>query len=123
MAEEKTENKKAVKKTAKKPVANKGKVVKADIVLSSPKLKFENVIKYPLATESAIRLIDDANKLVFIVDRNAKKPDVKVVLEALYGIKVTKVRTMITSKGKKKAYVSLAEDSPAIDLATKLGIM
>lgn len=122
MAEDKKVTKKAAPK-AEKPVAKKGKVARESVVMSTDKVKFENVIKYPLATESAIRLIDDANKLVFIVDMKARKPDVKAVLEALYGIKVTKVRTMITRKGTKKAYVTLAEDSPAIDLATKLGIM
>jgi large subunit ribosomal protein L23 len=81
------------------------------------------IIKYPLATEKAVKLIESENKLVFIVDKKAKKSEIKQALEKAFNVKVLKVNTMITSKGKKKAYIKLSNDTPAIDVATKLGLM
>ena len=40
----------------------------------------------------------------------------------MFKVKVLKVNTLIL-KGKKKAYIRLAPENPAIDIATKLGIM
>jgi large subunit ribosomal protein L23 len=81
------------------------------------------VIRHPSGTEKAIRLMDSENKLVFIVDKKADKADIKKALEETYGVKVVKVNTFVTNKGEKKAYVKLADEFPAIDLATKLGMM
>lgn len=81
------------------------------------------MIKHPLATEKSIRLIDAENKLVFVVDRKATKTEIKAELIKLFKIKITKLNTMIGPDGKKRAYVTLSKDTPAIDLATKLGVM
>jgi len=80
------------------------------------------IIKYPLATEKAVRLMEAENKLLFVVDLKAKKPDIKKAIEEMFKVKVIKVNTLIT-KGKKRAYVKLHPDNPAIDIATQLGIM
>jgi len=81
-----------------------------------------SIIKYPLSTEKAIRLIETENKLTFIVDKKAKKPEIKKAIEELFKVKVTKVNTLIY-KGKKKAYIKLSPETPAIDVATQLGLM
>lgn len=80
-------------------------------------------IKYPRATEKAIRLIDTENKLVFTVERAATKALVKQELEQLFNVKVDKVNMLIAPDGTKRAYVRLNPETPAIDLATQLGIM
>ena len=82
-----------------------------------------DVIKYPLSTEKSIKIMESDNKLIFIVDKRANKKEIKDSLEKTYGIKVIKVNTFITHYGKKKAYVKLDPETPAIDLATKLGMM
>ncbi|MFW6383266.1 MAG: 50S ribosomal protein L23 [Nanoarchaeota archaeon] len=81
------------------------------------------VIRYPLSSEKSIRLMESENKLMFVVDRKAKKQEIKKALEELYNVKIVKVNTLITPSGQKRAYIKFAEDSPAIDLATKLGLM
>ena len=81
-----------------------------------------SIIKYPLSTEKTIRQMESDNSLVFIVDKKATKPMVKEAIEALYKVKVKEVSTTI-SKGKKKAYVKFSDETPAIDLATQLGLM
>ncbi len=81
------------------------------------------ILKAPLSTEKAIRLMESENKLVFLVDKKATKAQVKEEIESLFKMKVVSVNTMIGPNGKKKAYVTFAEDTPAIDLATKLELM
>lgn len=80
-------------------------------------------IKYPISTEKAVRLMESDNKLVFIVERKANKNDIKKSVEKSFGVKVIKVNTLITPLGLKKAYVKLSKETPAIDVATKLGLM
>jgi large subunit ribosomal protein L23 len=60
---------------------------------------------------------------VFIVDKSATKHDIKKAVEELYGVKVAAVNTMISLKGKKKAYVKLKPEYKASDIATKLKVL
>ena len=80
-------------------------------------------IEYPLITEKSVGLIEKENKLVFIVDKSATKHDIKKAVEALYGVKVATVNTMISLKGRKKAYVKLRPEFKASDIATKLKVL
>lgn len=80
------------------------------------------IIKYPLSTEKSIRLMESENKLTFIVDKKAKKQEVKKAIEDMFKVKIIKINTLI-HKGMKKAYIKLSPETPAIDIATKLGLM
>ena len=82
----------------------------------------QEVIKYPVSTERTLRTMEAENKLLFVVDRKATKADVKKAVESLFKVKVVDVNTYIIL-GKKKAYVKLSKDNPAIDIATQLGMM
>jgi large subunit ribosomal protein L23 len=82
-----------------------------------------DVIQYPVMTEVASRILETENKLVFIVDRRATKADVKRAVEVLYEVVVRRVNLVVTSKGKKKAFVTLHPDYKAVDVAIKLGIL
>lgn len=82
-----------------------------------------NIIKYPLTTESAMKKIEDNNTLVFIVHLQANKHHIKAAVKKMYDINVAKVNTLIRPDGKKKAYVRLARDYDALDVANKIGII
>ncbi|RLI34907.1 50S ribosomal protein L23 [Candidatus Bathyarchaeota archaeon] len=82
-----------------------------------------DVILYPLMTEVTTRLIETENKLVFIVDRRARKRDIKRAVEELYQVKVDYVNVLITPRGEKKAFVKLQPEYKAVDVAIKLGIL
>jgi large subunit ribosomal protein L23 len=82
-----------------------------------------SVIKYPVSTEKAIRLMESENKIVFRVEIKSTKTDIKTAVEKLFNAKVSKVRTLITSRGEKRAYVQFSPETPAIDIATQLGLM
>ncbi|MCF7798729.1 50S ribosomal protein L23 [Candidatus Woesearchaeota archaeon] len=81
------------------------------------------MIKAPLSTEKAIRLMESENKLVFIVDQKATKAEIKAEIELLFKAKVKKVNTFIGPDSKKKAYVTFTDETPAVDIATKLELM
>ncbi len=81
------------------------------------------VIAHPVMSEDSVNLIEAENKITFIVDIRATKNDVKRAVEELYDVKVTNVHVLITSRGQKKAYVKLAPESKAADLAVKLGLL
>ena len=82
-----------------------------------------SVIKYPLSTEKAIRMMESQNRLIFIVDNKATKKDIKEAVESMFKAKVVDVNTMVGKDSKKKAYVKFSDETPAIDVATKLGLI
>ena len=82
-----------------------------------------DVIYYPLMTESASLMVEKDNKLLFIVNLKAGKTDVKRAVEQLYEVKVDRVTVLITPQGEKKAFVKLKPEYKASDVAIKLGIL
>ncbi|MBI2108234.1 50S ribosomal protein L23 [Candidatus Woesearchaeota archaeon] len=80
------------------------------------------IIKHPLSTEKSIRLMNDQNKLIFVIDKKADKKDVKKAVEEMFKAKVSGVKT-VNTKGQKRAYVRFSPETPAIDIATQLGFM
>uniref|UniRef100_A0A336LUN9 CSON005311 protein n=1 Tax=Culicoides sonorensis TaxID=179676 RepID=A0A336LUN9_CULSO len=82
-----------------------------------------NIIKYPLTTEAAMKKIEDNNTLVFLTHLRANKNHIRAAVRKLYDIKVSKVNCLIRPDGKKKAYVRLARDYDALDIANKIGII
>eukprot|EP00501_MAST-03F_sp_TOSAG23-6_P002010 GSMAST32.ASY1.ANO1.2095.1 assembled CDS len=61
------------------------------------------------------------NTLVFIVDIKANKRQIKAAVNQLYNIEASRVNTLIRPDGQKKAYVRLAPDYDALDVANKIG--
>ena len=80
------------------------------------------IIVKPHVTEKTMNLIDQNNELTFVVRRNATKSQIKKAFEFLYDEEVVRVNTHITSKGLKLAYVKLAEEGEAEDVAVKMGV-
>jgi large subunit ribosomal protein L23 len=89
------------------------------------------VIVSPVITEKST-MASESNQVVFNVAKTATKPAIKAAVEALFGVKVTAVNTLVR-KGKlkrfrgmlgrqsdvKKAVVTLAEGQ-SIDVTTGL---
>ena len=82
-----------------------------------------DVILYPMMTERSVYMIENENKLVFIVDRKANKDDISRAVQLLYGVEAESVNTLITRKSEKKAFVKLKNQYDASDLAIRLGIL
>ena len=76
----------------------------------------------PIVTEKAVMKIEMENVLTFELEKELSKDKIKIEIEDLFDVKVSKVRTQIRGN-KKYAYVKLNKKNPAIDVATKLGII
>ena len=76
----------------------------------------------PVTTEKAIRLVEAENVLVFETGRQRKKEEIKEEIEKTFSVKVENINTLVR-KNKKVAYVKLDKKNPAIDVATKIGMM
>lgn len=83
----------------------------------------EEVLLYPLHTEKALAYIEKYNTLVFIVRRTATKLEIKEEFEKRFGVKVDEVRTLITPRGEKKAFIKLKKEYSASEIAVRLGIL
>jgi large subunit ribosomal protein L23Ae len=134
---------KAVQKVLKKGISKKGTRIHTKVHFYKPttlklarKPKYQrkslpkkntldkhSIIKYPLTTESSMKLIEDSNTLVFIVDIKANKRQIKAAVRDLYNIECEKVNTLITPKGLKKSYVRLSKDYDALDVANRVGVI
>lgn len=76
----------------------------------------------PISSEKAMRLIESENTMIFQTDRSSRKENIKKEFEKLFNVKVESVRTFIRDN-KKFTYIILTKEFPAIDLATKLGMI
>ncbi|CAA0832374.1 60S ribosomal protein L23a-1 [Striga hermonthica] len=85
--------------------------------------KLLSIIKYPLNTEAAMKAILERNTLVFVVDKRANKPEIKDVVEKMFQIRAKKVNTLINYDGTKKAFVMLAPDCNAVDVAKRINLL
>ena len=81
------------------------------------------VVLYPVMTEKAMRMVEEENKLTFVVDRRANKQMIKRAIEELFDVEVEKVWTLITPRGKKKAIIELKPEYKAVDVAVRLGML
>jgi len=81
------------------------------------------VVKNPLSTEKSIKLMESENKLIFEVDKKATKQAIRSEIESFFKVKVVGVTTRIGPDAKKRAYVKFSNETPAIDIATKLGLI
>lgn len=76
----------------------------------------------PVTTEKAVRLIELNNTLVFEADRRDSKTKIKKEIEDAFKVKVDSINSLI-HLNKKIVYVKLNTKNPAIDVATKLGMI
>ena len=81
-----------------------------------------SVIEHPLVTEQAMNEMDFKNKLLFLVDIDATKPEIGEEVASRYDVGVVDVNTQVTSKGKKKATVTLSDDDDATEIASRIGV-
>jgi large subunit ribosomal protein L23 len=85
-------------------------------------MKKNKILFKPVSTEKAVKLVEIENTLVFRLDRNVRKKEIKKEFEEIFKVKVEKIRTLLRAN-EKYAYIKLDKKNPAIDVATKLGMM
>jgi ribosomal protein L23 len=81
------------------------------------------IIKHVIVTEKSTLAMERNNELQFIVDVGAKKSQVVSEIEDLFDVTVIGVRTTVTPKGEKKAFVTLSEADSADAVITKMRVL
>ena len=76
----------------------------------------------PITTEKAVMIIERENTLTFSTEKNVTRDAIKKEVQEIFDVKVENVRTLVRN-AKKYAYVKLKKEFPAIDVATRLGLM
>ncbi len=79
------------------------------------------IIKSFLVTEKSTADLG-RNTLQAIVDMKATKKDIREEMERRFNVKVVKVRTAITPRGEKKAYIRLDDEYSAEEILSSLGV-
>jgi len=82
----------------------------------------QKIILNPFITEKTFELVEAQKKICFIVDKTAKKPEIKEAIKVLYNQNVIDVNTARTIYGK-KAFAQFETVDHARDLASKLGVL
>lgn len=59
------------------------------------------IIKYPIITDKATRLLEN-NQYSFVVDRYSSKVNIKSAIESLFNVKVIKINTCLLPRKKKR---------------------
>jgi large subunit ribosomal protein L23 len=80
------------------------------------------MILRPISTEKAVMMIERDNLLTFSTDLNSNKEEIKKEIEQLFEVKLDSIRTL-RKNNKKYIYAKLNKKYPAIDVASKLGLM
>ena len=81
-----------------------------------------DVLKHPHVTEKAMNDMDFQNKLQFVVDSGAAKPEIADAIEDQYDVGVESITTQNTMDGEKKAVVRLSDDDDAQEVASRIGV-
>ncbi|KAK9480454.1 ribosomal protein L23, N-terminal domain-containing protein [Lipomyces japonicus] len=92
-------------------------------IAHAPRLDKYKVIVGPYSNESTMKKLEDDNTIVFIVDIKANKRHIKDAIKGLYNAEVSKVTTLITPTGQKKAYIKLSSESETLDVANRAGFI
>jgi ribosomal protein L23 len=80
------------------------------------------IILKPVTTEKAVMLMERTNTFIIETSRAVRKEEIKKTIEMMFNVKIKGIHTHIRNN-KKYAYVKLNKEYPAMDFATKLGII
>lgn len=86
-------------------------------------MQSHDIIKYPTMTERSVYMIENENKLIFIVNREATKSQIAHAIKELYQVEAKEINTLINRQGEKKAFIKLKEGFSASEVAIKLGLL
>ena len=80
------------------------------------------IVIRPYITEKTFALVENEQKIVFLVNRESTKPRIIEAVKILYNENAIQIETARTVYGK-KAFVKFESVDKARDLATKIGML
>ncbi len=81
------------------------------------------VLKYPMATEKAVGMVDKSNTIIYVTDFRASKTDIRKEFEETFNVKVDRINTVNMPSNVKKAFIKLKQPYKASDIAIKLKLV
>lgn len=81
------------------------------------------ILQYPVATEKALGLAESQNIIVYVVNMDATKSEIREEFESTFKVKVEKVNTVREPYNVKRAYIKLGSGYPASDIAKRLKLV
>ncbi len=79
------------------------------------------IVFHPYVTEKTMMEMEEENKLEFIVDLEATKPQISDAVEELFEADVEKVNTRIDKNGK-RAIVKFTDEYSAEEIGMRIGV-
>ncbi len=80
-----------------------------------------NIVYHPYVTEKTMMEMEEENKLEFVVNLEATKPQISDAIEELFEVEVEKVNTRIDKKGK-RAIVKFTDEYSAEEIGMRVGV-
>jgi|TARA_B100000029_G_C16845330_1_gene693403 large subunit ribosomal protein L23 len=80
------------------------------------------IVIRPYITEKTFALVENEQKICFLVNRESSKPRIVEAIKTLYNENPIQIETSRTVYGK-KAFVKFNSTDKARDLATKIGML
>tara|TARA_B100000029_G_scaffold220568_1_gene218263 strand:- start:3324 stop:3590 length:267 start_codon:yes stop_codon:yes gene_type:complete len=80
------------------------------------------IVIRPYITEKTFALVENEQKICFLVNRESSKPSIIQAIKTLYNENAIQIETSRTVYGK-KAFVKFDSADKARDLATKIGML
>ncbi|MFP4001150.1 MAG: 50S ribosomal protein L23 [Thermoplasmata archaeon] len=80
-----------------------------------------NIIYHPYVTEKTMMEMEEENKLEFIVDLDANKPQIADAAEELFDAEIENVNTRIDKNGK-RAIVKFTDEYSAEEIGMRIGV-
>jgi len=92
-------------------------------------MKAHDVLLHPYVTEKTLNMLQgtpaqnlkDGNRLEFLVDRRATKPDIRKAFEEIFEVKVDRVNTFVRKDGK-HAIIKLKPQFSAEEIGMRIGV-
>lgn len=67
--------------------------------------------------------METENIIIFFVEPSANKTEIKQAFYEAFQVKAERVNTLLTTSGKKKAYIKLPKTNEASEIANKIGLI
>jgi large subunit ribosomal protein L23 len=81
-----------------------------------------STIIHPHVTEKTVDKMDFQNKMVFVCQPEASKPEIVADVEQQFDVEIDGVSTMVTPDGQTKAEVQLTDEHDAQEIASRIGV-
>ena len=82
-----------------------------------------NILISPCTSERFFKKMENENIIIFYVSPKANKQQIKAAFQEAFNVLPSRVNTMNTVLGRKKAFIKLPKTNEASEIANKMGLL